>query len=479
MRPFTLALLCALTALGCGAMVAPTDGDLADASVDAANATVLFRVKTTTGTSWILASNTRVRVENASRSFELRADAAGIVPLDLAPGSRWNLTFVRADAQIMSILDFVVPDTLRTIDVFLPPMESSVPRYPDSSSIGRLPIGSAPVHIRGRLRNRSANRTEQPRVQAHPYWLDDAAISEQGDFDIVVASFPNAPPVDLIVHESYYPGGLSPVGYPPIRAVVRRIDPRPTTDTTIEIDLAEAVPVPPQTFGTVSFPREGLVQYRLLQRLPRSARVLRLENPFGGYGEARALSGESFALPDDGNSVLNVRYTRISSLLPQSDELGPIETGVQDWPTETQGHAPLLVQIQTSSLTDPRLSVPVVRELLGGGATLGEYTFTAKGEFTQFGATVVAFARDGGRYGPVWTVWGYGPPDPNRTEPYRLPRLPEGVTVAGHVPADAQFAISAFMSTLPASQPGYAFWRRGAEGVRVEHGSEAVIAAGR
>jgi hypothetical protein len=478
MRTLTLALLCALAALGCGTMVAPTDSDVGDASVDAANAAVLFRVKTTTGTSWLVASNTRVRVENESRSFELRADAAGIVPLDVAPGSRWNITFVRADAQIVSILDFVVPEQPRSLDVFLPPLQSSVPLYAGTFPDGRHPVGSTAVHIRVRLRNQSAVRTEQPMVDAYPYMIGDVSTGRLDEFDVVVASFRNAPPVDVVVHERYEPGGLSPVGYPPIRAVVRRIDPRPTTDTTIDIDLAEAVPVPPQTFATVSFPREGLVQYRLLQRLPRNALGLQLENPFGDYGEFRALSGESFALPDDGNSVLNVRYTRISSLLPQSDELGPIESGLQDWATDTPDHARILVSIQTSTLTGPRLSVPVARELLGSGTTLGEYTFAAKGEFTQFG-TSVWFASDRRDQGAVWTVWGYGPPDPNRTEPYRLPRLPDGVTVAGHVPADAQFSISAFMSTLPASQPGYAFWRRGAEGVRVEHPLESIIAVGR
>jgi hypothetical protein len=75
-------------------------------------------------------------------------------------------------------------------------------------------------------------------------------------------------------------------------------------------------------------------------------------------------------------------------------------------------------------------------------------------------------------------LWGYGPPDPNRAAPYQLPSLPESLTVQDHVPPGSQFAISAFMSTLPASQPGYAFWRPGAEGVRVEQ-STAVIAQGR
>ncbi len=474
----SLLVLFAVTIVGCGTMVAPTDTGARDAVSDATAVSVRFRVQTTTGTSWLVASNTRVRVENESRSFDLRADQDGIVPLDVAPASRWNITFVLADAQIVSILDFVAPEQPRTIDVFLPPLHSSSPLYARTSTTGRQPRGTSPVHIRGRLRNQSPVRTESQMIEAHPYFISSNSLSPDGQFDIVVASFAEAPPLDLIVFERYEPGGISPVGYPPVRAVIRRIDPRPTTDITLDIDLAEAVPVPPQTFTTVTFPREGLVQYPLLQRLPRRAGPLQLENPFGSYGEFRALAGEHFALPDDGNSSLNVRLTRINSILPRTDERGPVESGFQDWWVEPRDHEPLRLSMQTSSLTGPLLSVPVVRDLLGTGALLGEYTFVARGDFTQFGATLSAAALDGLSYGTVWTIWGYGPPDPTRTAPYRLPRLPDGVTVATHLPAGAQFAISAFMSTLPASQPGYAFWRPGAEGVRVEQ-SNAVIAQGR
>jgi hypothetical protein len=468
MRIVTAAWICNVVALAsCGTMVAPTDGAAGDGS-DARLSTVRFRVQTSTGTSLIAAAGTVVRVENAARSTEVRADGDGVVALDLEPDSRWSLTFARPSSQVVSILDFVVPSSSQVIDVFLPPLPSAMPLLTEFSVHARYPNGSTPIHIRGRLRNATTSSTEIPRVVAYPYSIITNSVRPTGEFDIVVASFPGAPPLDVIAYESVYGILLPPNGRQPLRAVIRRLDPRPTTDTTLDIDMAESVPCPPPTNVTLTFSREGVVTYSSIWRFDRASAPVFFSNPNGDYGEFNIVSGEVYATQDDRDASVSLRHTRVSELLPFSDDRGILGFGSLLIASVSPNHPLLDVSIRTHAQLASTLSVPTVREVVGEGGSLGDFAFRVDGDFAQFGVEITGF--DGqGLPQPVWTVWVYGAANQRRAEPYRLPRLPEGVSVASLAPTATMFTATTFVSTLPASQPGYGFWRPAAESVRVAH----------
>lgn len=468
--------ICLLT--GCGTMVAPMDGASIDAG-DAGSIMVRFRLRTTTGTSFIAASNTKARIENVSRTIDVRTNGDGIAEVDLLPGSRWNVSFAREGSQVVSVVDFVVPSTPPVIDVFLPLLESSVPLFAESRPEARYPIGAVPIHVRGRLRNVTTAQMEWPWIDGYPYAISTSGItSRDGQFDLVVASFPNAPPLDVIAYERAEPGALSPTGYPPLRAVIRRLDPRPSSDTTLDLDMSTAVPCPAPATVLVTFPRDGLVTYPVIERFDRSTSWIRLDHPFGAYGEFQATAGESFGTPDDAASSMRVRNTLISALLPMSDALGSLMNAAHTLNAQPANGDRLQIVLNARPVAAEQVSVPAVGALRGEGQSLGDFSYRTHGEYAQSGVVIASFGASRNDQLVLWTVWGYGPPNQSRTEPYRLPRLPEGVSIANLAPRATTFTATTFVSTLPASQPGYGFWRPAAESVRVAHQLE-LSSAGR
>ncbi|MCS7051101.1 MAG: hypothetical protein NZL87_05765, partial [Thermomicrobium sp.] len=181
---------------------------------------------------------------------------------------------------------------------------------------------------------------------------------------------------------------------------------------------------------------------------------IELANPMGHY---YAFVGTLFARPDPQRDVILYRYHLCCSEIPAANEDGPFDDALANPYFTPPDHPRVTAFVALSSTAPTRFSLPYVERVSSEGTTLQTFRFEVRGDTPQFGADFSDRSRN------IWKIWGYGPPDPRRTEPYRLPPLPDGVEAS----LGPELTGRIFLSTLPANKPGYGFWRRGAELVRV------------
>ncbi|MDP3276870.1 MAG: hypothetical protein Q8Q09_16840, partial [Deltaproteobacteria bacterium] len=456
MKIATLRTAICLVSLGCGNTVMPLQ-DGGDATVtDARLSIVTLRLISDFTAIRSGLGAAAVRAESASGEvMERFTDSDGRVTFALTEGRRWDVTFAHRNIGAISIIGLRPEAVTREVAVFKHTFPLRFPLFrPDQRSRRLL---DAPIRL---VHATTRGFTDRTSVVIGPIVVEsyDFGFVPTGPIELAFNVLPEESGVDLVallgVQET------RPFSLPmPTRYLHRRIEPVPTSDLDMEIDLAESLPVEPARFHTLVAPERGMIVSDCRREfLGVTSLSIRLKDR-----EQRWLAGVGIGSistqPPTATSPWRLRTIVATQALLRTDDEGPLYVARNGYACDSSDGTVLSIDVSPNPAASSEIRVPELDELTIRGDSLANIEISATGSYEQLGFEVSSQSPNGpGSY--QWVGYNFDPMEPGQRATTHIPRLPGGISLASLLElSEGLYSVNAVVSTLPRTKPAYGFWR--------------------
>ncbi|MDP3276868.1 MAG: hypothetical protein Q8Q09_16830 [Deltaproteobacteria bacterium] len=466
MKIATWSIAICLVSLGCANTVTPLQDGGGDASVSDAHASlVTLRLASDFTAIRSGLGAAAVRAESASGEvIERVTDSDGRVTFALIEGRRWDVTFTHRNIGAISIIGLRPEAVTREVEVFKHTIYDRFPLLrPDQRyrMLADVPVRIVRANIQG-FTDRTVASAGPLSILSAPY-----AAPPSNQFELAYSELPEESGIDVVVLLGT--PGPRPASLPvPSSFLHRRIEPVPSRDIEMDLDLSAALPVEPARFHEIFAPNRGLITSACREEFPGTAALsIRLsdreQRPFSGIA-----IGAISTQPASAESTWRLRTIVASSALLRTDQDGPFYTSrIGYMNCDSSDGTRLGIDVSPNPAASSEIRVPELDQLKIRGNSLANVEISATGSYEQLGFEVSSQSPNGpGSY--QWVGYNFDPMEPGQRATTHIPRLPGGISLASLLElSEGLYSVNAVVSTLPRTKPAYGFWREGLETVRV------------